>query len=75
MKPDSFGTRLKSARIDAGYTQTYVAELLGLSQSVIARYENDIREPDLTTLKRLADFYSVSTDWLLGTIGKNIIVK
>lgn len=41
------------------------------------RYENDEREPDYETLKRLADFFNVSLDYLLGheTIQKEKILS
>lgn len=67
MYRESFAQKIKKARIDAGYTQKQVEELTGISQPIIAYMENGKREPSLENLGILADFYNVSTDWLLGT--------
>lgn len=71
--PSKFNERLAKARRDADYTQKQVSEILKISRSTLANYESGLREPDLDTLAKLADFYSVSVDWLLGTKGKNKI--
>lgn len=67
MYKESFHARIKKARLDAGYTQTQVANETGISQSIIAYLETGKREPSLENLGILADFYNVSTDYLLGT--------
>lgn len=67
MYVETFAQKLAKARKDAGYTQRQVAEILTLSKSTIASYEIGRTEPDIETLGRLADFYEVSTDWLIGT--------
>ena len=69
MYPSKFCEKLKKARIDAGYTQLQVAEALNISRSTLANYEVGRIEPNISTLALLADFYCVSTDWLLGTKG------
>lgn len=69
---ESFASKLKKAREDTGFTQREVAKETGITQSVLARYETGKLEPNLEVLGILADFYNVSTDWLLGTgKGKN----
>jgi transcriptional regulator with XRE-family HTH domain len=67
MYRESFCLKLKQARKDAGYTQKDVANLLNMKQSTIASYEIGRTEPDIETLGKLADFYEVTTDWLIGT--------
>ena len=67
MYRELFAQKIKKARIDAGYTQKQVEEMTGISQPIIAYMENGKREPSLENLGILADFYNVSTDWLLGT--------
>lgn len=67
MYRETFAEKIKKARIDAGYTQTQVAEATGISQPIIAYMEKGKREPSLENLGILADFYEVSIDWLLGT--------
>lgn len=58
--------RLKEERKRNKYTQEEVAQLLGTSQQAISKYENGLREPDLTTLIELAKLYNVSLDYLVG---------
>lgn len=58
--------RLKEERKRNKYTQEEVAQLLGASQQAISKYENGLREPDLTILIELAKLYNVSLDYLVG---------
>lgn len=60
------GDKLKLLREQRDYTQGYVADTLGISRVNYNRYENNNREPDGETLKRIADFFGVTTDELLG---------
>lgn len=61
------GERIRKARKAAGLTQKQLAELLGFSSDlVILRWEKAVREPDLSTLKRIADALHVSMAYLLG---------
>nr|DAF74066.1 MAG TPA: helix-turn-helix XRE-family like protein [Caudoviricetes sp.] len=46
--------------------QRDVAEIIGCTQTIYSRYESGDREPSLTTLVKLADFYNVSLDYLVG---------
>lgn len=46
--------------------QKEVAERLKINQVTYNRYEKGEREPDNDTLKKIADFFNVSTDYLLG---------
>ena len=71
MYKETFAIKLKAARKEAGYTQRQVEALTGIKQSCLAGYEIGRTEPDIETLGTLADFYNVSTDWLIGTKGKN----
>ena len=58
--------RLKKLRKEKGLYQKDVAEEIGLTASAIGFYEQGKRKPDNDTLQRLADYYDVSTDYLLG---------
>lgn len=71
MYKETFPAKLKAARKEAGYTQKQVENITGIKQSSLASYEIGRTEPDIETLGTLADFYLVSTDWLIGTKGKN----
>jgi len=63
---DGFAHRLKKARMNSGFTQVEVAKELMINQVRLSNYERGIREPDIDTLTQLADFYGVTTDWLIG---------
>lgn len=62
----SFGDRLSELRKEKGLSQQELADLFEISKSAIAMYETDRREPDNETLKKLATYFNVSTDYLLG---------
>ncbi|WP_339816851.1 helix-turn-helix domain-containing protein [Paenibacillus sp. FSL R7-0216] len=62
----SLGSRLKKEREIKGWSQIYVAEKLGITNTVLSNYERDYRDPDTTTLAKLADLYDVDADYLLG---------
>lgn len=62
----TFGERLKELRNNAGLTIRGLAETIGIPTSTLSNYEQDYRRPDFETLLRLSEFYSVSTDYLLG---------
>jgi len=66
MYSETFPSRLKEMRKSHGFTQQEVSRELGISQQNISNYENGNREPDMETLTQLADFYGVSTDFLIG---------
>lgn len=58
--------RLAMLRKVKDIPQKELAASLRLSVSTVSNYENGVHQPDLDTLCRLADFYEVSTDYLLG---------
>ena len=58
--------RLKELRKKRGISQLKLAMDLGLNQNSISRYETGEREVDYATLIRLADYFQVSIDYLLG---------
>lgn len=62
----SLGDRLREARTNKELTQDEVASRLGVTRSVIARYESNTNDPPSENLRKLAEIYNVSTDWLLG---------
>lgn len=55
---------LKNMRLEKGLSQQKLADYIGISQQSVYKYENDISEPDITTLKKLADFFETSIDFL-----------
>ena len=57
--------RLKFLREKRGISQVRLAIELNLSQNSISRYETGQREMDYSTLIKVADYFNVSTDYLL----------
>ncbi len=58
--------RLHSLRKERMLTQTDAAKAAGISMKSYCRYESGEREPTASVLVRIADFYNVTTDYLLG---------
>ena len=58
--------RIKDLREENFWTQKYVAAQLNVSQRTYSHYENGSRSLPVDVLCRIADFYEVSTDYLLG---------
>lgn len=56
---------IRAARTAAGLTQTALADMLGVTQKDISRWENGVREPSATWIKKLAEALGVSADELL----------
>jgi transcriptional regulator with XRE-family HTH domain len=57
------GVRLKKLR--GKRSQEDIAEKIGISRARLSHYETGRSEPDWETLKKIADFYNVSTDFIL----------
>lgn len=47
-------------------SRSVVAELMGIPPRCISQYERGDRKPSVDTLVKIAEFYGVSTDYLLG---------
>lgn len=67
----SLGSRLKNEREKRKWSQVDVAKKIGITNAVLSNYERDIRDPDTETLKKLAELYDVTTDYLLGRVDNN----
>ena len=63
-----FQERLIALRKTAGISQTELGEIVGLAQRTISNYENKESEPSIETLIKLADYFDVSVDYLIGRI-------
>ena len=57
---------LKCLRREYGVSQQRLADAIGVSQSSINKYENHNIEPDIDILKRLADYFNTSIDFIVG---------
>ena len=62
------GDLLSELRLDNKLKQKDVAKFLNVSIATISHYESGVNRPDSETLVKLANFYGVSTDYLLGRI-------
>jgi transcriptional regulator with XRE-family HTH domain len=62
--------RLKELRNQKGITQEDVANYLGITRPAYTAYESGRRQPDDTIKGKLADYYNVSLDYLLGRTDK-----
>ena len=58
--------RIRDLREDSDKTQREIAQLLGTSQTMYARYERGANELPIRHLITLAKFYNVTTDYILG---------
>lgn len=63
---EKLAKRLLFLRKEHGKKQTEMAQALGLSISAYCRYEYGEREPTASTIVRMAQYFGVSTDYLLG---------
>ncbi len=70
-----YAKRIRDLREDSDKTQQEIAELLGTSQTMYARYERGANEMPIRHLVALADFYNVSTDYILGRTNNQKINK
>ena len=58
--------KLNELRRSKGESQQDIADFLGVSRVTYTRYENGSREPDFDTISKFANYFGVSTDYLLG---------
>lgn len=57
---------IRALRKAAGYSQVEFAKLLGVTKQCVSNWENDNVLPSIEMLVKIADFFRVSTDYLLG---------
>lgn len=58
--------KLRELREEFGLTQQAVAEFLNIKQNTYSQYENEKRQLPIDVLIKLARFYKVTTDYILG---------
>ncbi|MDI7814996.1 helix-turn-helix domain-containing protein [Clostridioides sp. GD02377] len=66
-----FGDRIKQLRENMNLSREELSNKINISYSALSKYETNNRFPDKVTLNKIADFFDVSTDYLLGR-NKNI---
>lgn len=62
----NFSERLKELRAEKGITAKELAKVLGITKNAIYGYENYGREPKYELLIKIAEFFNIPTDYLLG---------
>lgn len=70
--PTTFGTRFKQLREEKGLTLEQVGKELGFIKQTISKYEKNESEPAYSDLVRIANFFGVSIDYLLGKTSKRV---
>lgn len=68
-----FNEKLKVLRQRKGISQESMAELLNMKQNSYSQYENRFRQPSFETLKKIAEIFNVSVDYLLGTEKEDLV--
>ena len=61
-----FGKNLKALRLKTGLYQSDIAQEFEVAQSTVTRWENGIQDPELRMLEKIADYFHVTPDDLLG---------
>ena len=69
----NIGERLRALRNERGITQTELSKRIGLSKAMISSYELEQRQPSYAALIKLATYFRVSTDFLLGLEKKRTV--
>ena len=62
----NFKERLKEIRTEQKRSQTETAKAIGVTQGMISQWEKGLCEPTATNICKLADYFGVCTDYLLG---------
>ncbi len=71
----TIGKKLYELRKQAGFTQDYIAEKLGVSAQAVSKWENDIACPDIMTLPHIAELYGITLDELFNNEDVQSTVK
>lgn len=69
-----FGVRLRELRREKGLTMKELGKKFSLAESTISGYENGNRKPDLDMIDAFADYFEVSTDYLLGRTDNSLSI-
>lgn len=68
-----FHVRLKKLREQQNISREHLAKSLDITYSALSKYEAGTRNPDFETLQKIADYFEVSTDHLLGRDQKSSV--
>lgn len=62
---ENLGETIKALRLEKGWSQPQLAKLVGVSNGIISIWENNINEPKASYIKKLAETFGVTADYLL----------
>ena len=60
------GKRIKELRLEKGVSQQILATVVGVNKRAIIFWEQEVNEPKASYILKLADYFNVSSDYLLG---------
>ena len=66
MNNEIFAKRFKELRINTGVTQTELSSYLGITKATVSYYESGKRTPSNKMIKKIANYFKVPVDYLLG---------
>lgn len=64
--PEQFGRRIQKLREKRRVSRKTMAELIGISRTSLGNYERGDRAPDIIVASKIADYFDISMDELLG---------
>ncbi len=62
-----FGEKLKELRTNRNIFQKDLAEYIGVSRAIISQYESGDKYPSIDTIEKIAEYFGVTIDYLLGS--------
>lgn len=65
MKRQTFGTMIATLRKENGMTQLELAEKMGVTDKAVSKWERDLSCPDVSSIPKLAEIFSISVDELM----------
>ncbi len=68
-----FGRQIKSLRMSKGLNQVEIAKIFGVTKQCVSNWENENIMPSVDMLIKIAGFFNVSTDYLLGLSEKHAL--
>ncbi len=66
MKQNEFGNHIKELREERKMSQAQAGRIFHVTGQTFSRWETGVMEPDFDTLKKIAEYFGVTTDYLLG---------
>lgn len=69
------GQKIKRLRKQSGMTQEDLADLLHVTRSAVSSWETGVRTPDIYMLRKIANLFGVSLDYIVGCASEHTICK